>query len=239
MSAISAPSSVLAGASITVTDTTKNQGTGQTKIASKTCIFFSRDAILDATDTKIGERSVPILNAGSSSSGSTFTLPIPSGALPGTNYLILVADGGQVVGETNESNNTRTKSIFVAGPDLAVTALSAPTTVTKGTAFTVKDTTKNQGALPVGKGSTTSFYLSTTATLGTGTQVLLPVSHTVPDLIAGASDYGVVSYTIPISGQPGTVAAGTWYLIAVADAGKLVVETDENDNTRALKVTVK
>ncbi|PYV42289.1 MAG: hypothetical protein DMG09_02805, partial [Acidobacteria bacterium] len=109
---------------------------------------------------------------------------------------------------TNESNNTRTKSIFVAGPDLAVTALSAPTTVTKGTAFTVKDTTKNQGALPVGKGSTTSFYLSTTATLGTGTQVLLPVSHTVPDLIAGASDYGVVSYTIPISGQPGTVAAG-------------------------------
>src|SRR5439155_1188468 len=127
VSAISAPTSAAAGASITVTDTTKNQGTGQTKVASKTCIFFSRDAILDGADTKIGERSVPILNAGSSSSFSTFPVAIPSGALPGTNYLILVADGGQIVGETNESNNTRTKSIFVAGPDLAVTALSAPT----------------------------------------------------------------------------------------------------------------
>src|SRR5205823_867639 len=109
--------------------------TGKAK-ASSTYIFFSSDTTLHATDRKIGERVVPILNAGSNNSGSTTSVLIPTDALPGTYYLIVMADGGQAVGETIETNNTRTKSITVAGPDLVVSALSAPTSVLANTPFT-------------------------------------------------------------------------------------------------------
>src|SRR2546422_831779 len=84
VSALAAPSSAAAGASIAVTDTTTNQGTAQAA-ASTTRIY------LDGTNTPIGTRSVPALGAPGSSSGST-TVIIPAGTAPGPHSLIAVAD---------------------------------------------------------------------------------------------------------------------------------------------------
>jgi PKD repeat protein len=124
-----------AGASITVTDTTKNQGTGPAA-PSTTFIYFSLDAILDPGDTLIGTRSIGVLGSGSSIAGST-VVTIPANAAMGTRYLIVRADGVPTVGESNEANNTRTKSITVTGPDLYVSALSATTREVAGSTFSL------------------------------------------------------------------------------------------------------
>ena len=46
--------------------------------------------------------------------------------LPGTRYLIVRADGGPTVGESNETNNTRTKSITVTARFIAQQASHFP-----------------------------------------------------------------------------------------------------------------
>src|SRR5438128_2679511 len=91
---------------------------------SQTLVYFSHDSILDSTDTLIGNRPVGVLGGRRRTACSTvFTIPVDASAL--THYLIVVADGGQTVPESIETNNTRTTSIAV-GPDLQVSALSAP-----------------------------------------------------------------------------------------------------------------
>ena len=59
-------------------------------------------------------------------------------------------------------------------------------------------------------------------------------SHTVPTLSSGASYNGFASYTIPQS-----TVRQTYYIIARADAGLAAAETNETNNTRAFKITVK
>src|SRR5439155_12969025 len=142
-------SSAAPGGSITVTDTTKNQGLGPAP-PSSTAIWLSRDAILDGGDTFIAGRPVGVLAAGATSIFST-TVTIPTATPPGTWYLIVVADGNlccplsfPTVTESIETNNTKYKSITVTGPDLLVSSLSAPSSAAKGSDIWVKDTTKNQ-----------------------------------------------------------------------------------------------
>src|SRR5206468_848101 len=129
-----APSLAAPGLTITVTDPTSNYGT-EASAASKTFVYLSLDSILDSGDTLIGNFPVGVLSSGSYSSGSTL-VTIPADATPGTRYLIVVADGGQTVPESVETNNTRTTSLAV-GPDLQVPALSAPLAALPGSTITV------------------------------------------------------------------------------------------------------
>jgi len=50
-------------------------------------------------------------------------------------------------------------------------------------------------------------------------------SRAVPALAAGASNSGSTAVTIPTG-----TASGTYYILAVADADNVVVETGENNN---------
>jgi len=86
---------------------------------------------------------VPELAAGAASSGST-TVAIPEGTATGTWYLIAAADGAGVVGEASETNNTYSRTIKI-GPDLDITALSAPSAAAPGQTIPITDTTKNAG----------------------------------------------------------------------------------------------
>src|SRR5205814_8742496 len=81
VSVLSAPTSAAPGASITVTDTTANQGTAQAA-ASTTSIYLD--------GTRIVGRAGTALDALGSSSGSTSVI-IPAGTAPGPHSLIVVA----------------------------------------------------------------------------------------------------------------------------------------------------
>jgi subtilase family serine protease len=220
VTAIGAPSTAGVGQSIAVTDTTRNQG-GGTAGPSRTQLFLSADTALGSSDVLLGSRDVPSLAAAVSSSGSTSVM-IPQGTVAGNWYIIAKADGEGVVTETTETNNTYSRSIKI-GPDLAVTALAAPSMAGGGQSIAITDTTKNQGG-GTADPSRTQFFLSTDASLGVSDMLL--GSRDVPSLAAGAGSSATTTVTIP----QGT-SAGSWYIIAKADGEGVVAETSESNNT--------
>ncbi len=227
ISSLSGPLTGGAGKNITVTDITKNQGTG-TAGPSTTKLYFSTDATYSAEDKLLGSRAVSSLSAGATSTGST-NVTIPSVTCADTYYIIAIADAENAVSETNENNNAKNKSIKI-GSDLIVSSVSAPLSAAAGSTINVTDTTKNSGADATGA-STTKLYLSANTAYNPWDTYL--TSRPVPSLAAGASSTGITSVTIPL-GTP----AGTYYIIAAADANGDVPETNEANNTKYKAITI-
>jgi subtilisin family serine protease/subtilase family serine protease len=220
------PSVVTPGTSISVSDTTRNQG-ADTTAPSTTRIYFSLDSALDPADTLLGSRGVGPLGAGLSSGGSTnITVPSPLGT--GTYYLIASADDAKVVPETSETNNTVARAVQV-GADLTVSAFTVPSLA--GSSIDVSDTVTNGGTASL-PSTVVKFYLSSDVSLDAG-DTTLPQTRTVPALPAGASHTGPTTLTLPSNLTP-----GTYFIFAKADADNIVVETNEFNNTTARSTSV-
>jgi subtilase family serine protease len=227
ISALTVPLQAAAGGSVTVTDTTSNQGPGSAT-ASTTHFYLSVNTVLDPSDVKLAERSVPVLGNGLGSSDTTL-VTIPVSAATGAYYVLAKADGAGQVGESNENNNLRSAPVRI-GPDLIVSAVTAPARGAAGGSITVTDTTRNGGGGPAPT-STTAFYLSPNAALDAGDTRLAAVRH-VPLLNPSEGSTGTTTLLLP------GVAPGTWYLFAQADDAKAVAETLESNNSRAAIVRI-
>jgi subtilisin family serine protease/uncharacterized membrane protein len=229
ISAFSAPSTAGPGTVIVVTDTTTNQGTA-TVAASATRFYLSTNALLDQSDLRLdGSHLVPQLAASAANSAST-SLSIPAATAPGAYYLFAVADADNAVQETQESNNNGLRAIQV-GTDLTISAFTVPASSGPGLAVTVSETTRNQGsgfAAP----TLTRYYLSTNTVVDAADTVLQP-DHVVPELQPNATHSASTSLTIPAN-----TAAGLYYLIAKADAGNAIVETQEANNILARAIAI-
>ena len=227
VSVLAVPALTGAGVSVTVTDTTTNQGTG-TADASITSFYLSVNATLDASDVQLGNRSVSALAAGASSSGSS-SFQIPTSTATGSYYVIAVADATSAVGETVETNNTKIALVRI-GPDLVVTAASAPSSAVAGSTITESDTIANQGGGSAAP-SETRYYLSVNGTVDSS-DVLIG-SRQIGDIAAAASSSGSTALTIPAG-----TTAGAYYLLVSADGPHSVSETGETNNTRAVSIKI-
>jgi subtilase family serine protease len=227
VTSLSAPATAGAGGTIAVTDVTTNQGAGPAA-ASQTGFFLSANSQLDASDTPLQLRAVGALAAGGSSGGTT-AVTIPAGTTAGTYYLMAKTDAPDALPESIETNNVKWVTIKV-GPDLQVTALSAPVSGASGGVIAVTETTRNMGAGAAGP-SHTAFYLSSNYSLDV-TDVPLSPARAAGALAAGGSSSGATNVTLPI------VAPGPWYLIAKADDQGTVDETVETNNTRFVMIAI-
>ena len=150
---------------------------------------------------------------------------VPTATAPGSYYLGGMADINGVVAETNELNNGRTGNvIIIRGPDFAMTQVSGSTNGTVGGYIVVTNTVANlssAGASDMEVG----FYLSTNAVIGTD-DVLLG-TRTIASLPAGSANTNLSSVYV----APG-IAAGQYYIGAIADPFGYFGETNENNNAR-------
>ena len=228
LTALTGPAVGGANGTIAVSDTTKNQGTGASD-ASTTGFYLSKDLGLSADDVLLGTRQVAALPAGASDSATT-TLTIPANTPTGSYSVIAKADSPNAIAETNETNNTKWMTIAI-GPDLAVSTVAGPSTAAAGGAMVVSDTTINRGG-DTAPASMTGFYLSANAVFD-ASDVFLG-SRSVPSLAAGASSSASTSVTLPAN-----IAAGAYYLVAVADYANTVVESSETNNSRVAPPQIK
>jgi subtilisin family serine protease/subtilase family serine protease len=229
ISSVTAPAKAGSGSTIAITDTTANQGGGAVP-GSITRFYLSTNATLDAADQPFpGGRTVPDLDPGEISTGTT-TTTVPEGLTVGTYYVIAKADGDGTVGETTESNNTMARSISIGG-DLIVSTLTVPTKAGAGGTIVVSDTVLNQGGGSVGQ-SVTRFYLSPNSSWDV-TDPALTGSRIVPGLSASENNTG--TSTLPI---PSTVVPGLYYLIARANADATAPETSFTNNTLGKSITI-
>ena len=144
--------------------------------------------------------------------------------------MIAVADVSNAVAESLENNNTRAGVIVRVGPDLTVTALTAPSSAVAGTSISVGDTTKNLGAGSA-PASVTNFYLSTNLSLDGAD--LLVASRPVSPLGAGLSETGAASLLIPAS-----TPAGIYHILAKSDGDDTVPEVYDSNNIRAKSISI-
>ncbi len=234
VSALSTTGTAVPGGSISVQDTTRNRGVSRSP-ASVTKFYLGTTTTFDPSSPLLGSRAVPALDAAATHLASTtVTIPTNLGSA-GTYYLFGVADGGHEVPEPDEVNNSTTYVVVTMGPDLHVSALSAPATAVAGTSITVQDTTRNRGVSPA-PASLTAFYLSTTTTFNASGAIPLG-SHAVPGLNAGATHPATTTLNIPTSHANHKIGvAGTYYLFVIADDGAMVAEPDEANNSTTYAV---
>lgn len=136
---------------------------------------------------------------------------------------------GSVVVTSNVPESPQVLALSGTGlgsPDLIESSVSVPGTVAAGKSTQVSDTTVNRGTGNAA-GSTTRYYLSTTVS-STRTGILLSGSRAVPALAAGSSSTGTTTVTV----SP-YVPAGSYYVLACADADNYVAESNENNNCAA------
>jgi YD repeat-containing protein len=133
---------------------------------------------------------------------------------------------------TTSNGTTRSASAFtVTAPDLGPTVLSAPATGGPGVSISVSWTVSNQGSAPSRGAWTDVVYLSTDAVCCVNDAVLERVPVKV--LVSPAR-----TYTKTQSVRLPTIPAGQYYLILRVDAEHTLAEADEDNNQRAIPITI-
>jgi hypothetical protein len=202
--------------------------TGSTAAALTVCWAASGTATLASGD-RLSVPSCPIIPPGSASLAVLVT-PIADGVTEPAETVIvtLKANAAYTIGTPSSA----TVTITDGGPDLFVSSLTGPTIVERGTTVTYSEATGNKGTATAGA-SVTQYYLSTNSIYDR--LDALVSERSVPVLAAGAATRPYLTeVTIPLK-----AAAGTYYLIAMADGTRSVLELSESNNTRYMQVVVK
>ena len=218
--------SVAKGGTVTLYYDVDNLGTGAAG-ASSTGIYLSTDSTITTSDTLLTTDAVGSIAAGWWSSESA-SIAISSTLATGTYYIGAIADYNNAVAESNETNNPSVGvaiSVTAAGqPDLDVyyTPSLSSSTVAKGGTVTLYYDVDNLSNYAAGA-STTGIYLSTDSTITTSDTLL--TTDAVASIAAHYWSSESASITIP-----GTLAAGTYYIGAIADYSNAVAESNETNN---------
>ncbi|WP_013322562.1 CARDB domain-containing protein [Gloeothece verrucosa] len=234
ISSVSASTTINPDSYFNVNYTINNKGNA-TAAGSYTRFYLSKDQTLDTADITLGYDYVNSLSSGASSSEIGYSLYLSSAnnLAAGTYYLITQADGYyNYVAESDENNNLLVSQVSVATakPDLTISSLTTPSTISLGGSFSVSYTINNKGSATAA-GSDTRFYLSKDQTLDSSDTAL--GYDSVASLAAGSSSNK--AYSLSVSSG---LAIGTYYLITQADGYSSVTENDETNNIFVQAITV-
>ncbi|BAY26378.1 peptidase S8/S53 [Calothrix sp. NIES-2100] len=208
----------------------KNQGTASAG-DSYTAFYLSTDTKLDSSDIYLDYDHVNSLSAGVASNRST-SVYLDSSLKSGTYYLFAAADDWDDVVESNEKNNIAYKAITIGAntkPDLVINSISA-ISGTSGSSLNFSYKIKNEGSATANN-SKTGFYLSTDTALDSADIYL--GSDTVNSLAVG-----IISTESASLALASTIKSGNYYLIAKADSGNTIIESNENNNLDYQAITI-
>ena len=153
----------------------------------------------------------------------------------GTHTIKVTADYGGVIAESNEGDNSYTKTISVSAalPDLVIQSITAtPSTFHAGDTINVSCVVSNQGNASAIQTST-QLRFNQTAARPIGYENIL-TNFTTIAMGAGSAVVLNGQVTIPSSATP-----GTWYIWGIADNGAVLTQSGgDNDFTRSDPLTV-
>ncbi|HEX8424895.1 CARDB domain-containing protein [Hymenobacter sp.] len=226
------PSFANAGSTITLVSSIRNQGS-IAATSSTLGFYLSTNTTFDASDLLLGNVTggslVPTQTA---VRGGQFT--VPNSVVTGNYYLLYVADPQNSVAEISENNNVTFTNLFVSSPmlpDLVIAqAALSNSTLLAGSATAASCLLNNQGNTTAPQ-SAIGYYLSTDAVFGSS------------DIFLGNSQAGLLgpSASQPLSTSlliPANTAAGTYYILFVADHVNDIAESNETNNVVSRTLTV-
>jgi subtilase family serine protease len=248
MTNVSAPATAATGASVAVSWTEKNAGTGATNSNDwYDDVYLSPTQTFNAsTAVYLGSffHNVPLAAGAADPITASFTLP-QNLAAPVSDFFIVRADrptppfagasGVNLVFESNETNNdgstpTATSISAAATPDLTTTNVTPPAgnIVTGQTINVTWTVTNNAAATDPSASWNDAVYLSLDTSLDPSSDILVGNAAHSGGLAAGAHYTGSGSFQIPLG------LAGKYYVIVAADAQQSVFErTGQSDRISA------
>ena len=239
---VSVPESGDSGREISISWTVENQGAGQlVSTAWKDKVYLSQSATFDqgsAIELASSSQSRSILPGAGYSASKTATL---QNGISGDYYVFVRVDSDNSVFEDQGENNniTRSETTFpvelTPWPDLSVSMVDVPDSVTAGDRLNVSWQVGNHGVAGTQSGSwVDKIYLSSSAAWDGSYVSLASISQS---RALDPSQTYLKTYGLKV--KPG-VAPGDYYVYAKTDADNVVYEhTDENNNmTRSDPVTI-
>jgi len=227
------------GQSITAYVRVKNSGTG-TAASSNVGYYYSTNSVCSTgSDSWLGSDSVESLGANVISTEDNQSIIIPSNAVRGqTGYICFIADINSSVSESNENNNTASIAVTinneVTSPDLTIYSSSVnDTTVDPGQSITAYVRVKNSGTGTAGS-SNVGYYYSTNSVCSTGSDSWLgsdSVESLGANVISTEDNQSIIIPSNAVRGQTG-------YICFIADINSSVSESNENNNTASIAVTI-
>lgn len=243
-----APSNAVLGTPISVSYTIKNQGTFAADHEFggnwSDSLYLSSDQTLDANDIFVesfNSLTSPLTVNGQYTATKTVSLP---SAPAGAQFLLVVADGGERVRESTETNNVFSLPITLSGPDLVMTSATTPASAIAGDTISVTYTVVNQGSIAIPEGAfwRDYVYFSTDNVLDSEDEYLdefyqFPLNP--PESGAGYTNTEVVALG-------GDLTVGNGFLLIATDKPNFsfsnnngdVEETSENNNVIAKPITI-
>lgn len=219
------PTSAAPGSVLALTATTRNLGTVATQAPCVTKCYLSADLAV-GNDIYLGQLIVVSGLAPGAGAPGRGILTVPVDTPPGAYYVLACADAGGELSELNEGNNCLTSStkILIGKPDLQVTSVtSSRSRVGAGSTFQINDAVRNAGVSSTQAQTSTKYYLSVDQAFGNDYSI--GERTVVSGLAAGAVNTGSQNVIVPTQ-----VPDGSYYLIACADSGAALAESDENNN---------
>jgi subtilase family serine protease len=236
VASVAAPSSIIKGTTTNISFSIKNAGTTATTTQNViTGIYLSTDNVWSINDLSLGTTVLAMPSVGNSTL-SVFVLSIPGTQLAGNYSLIFRTDDGNLITESNETNNIWTQPISVSNPipttaDLQITTATIPNQVSVNTTTVIPFTLKNAGAAAISSNFSTKLWLSTDNLQSSG-DVLLGTFNTT-SLAVGASVNGTLTFSLPTS-----TTAGTYFFILATDTDNKIAESDETNNQFTQQSTI-
>ncbi len=221
------PQSPNPGDIVTFSATVENQGDAATLSGTKLAVAF--------VDEQGNALSIADSHTASLAAGGTVLVTGTQAwtAVEGTHTIDAVVDVDNLIEESDESNNSRSKTLVVqsaptaAGPDLVVTGVThSPSSPKAGDTVTFTATVKNQGDTATPSGTVLGVGFSDSL----GSTIAFSDTHT-SSLAAGAS----VKLT---SNKSWEALAGTQNITAWVDDVNRIPESDESNNTLSMSVVV-
>ena len=240
--ALTGPTSIVAGSNITANWTVENVGTGSTNSNYwYDDVWLSTHSTLGSggSDVYLGSLQHNNALAPGGSYSATKSFALPTSLIGGTYYLIVSTDrptatplsatGVNLVFESNESNNNRAASLTASvtplvKSDLTITSTTAPTTATAGGSLSVQWTVKNNGGDTGNNSISDGVYLSYDSVFDSSDRLIGYLNH-AGGLAAGASYDASKLITLP------TGVAGTFRVFVVTNLGQYVDESNFANDT--------
>jgi subtilase family serine protease len=229
--ALTGPTSAIVGDTISVSWTIKNQGTAASSSSWSDALYISPNNFLSGSAVLMGSFTTPQANlAIGDSYTQTQSVVLPS-TFSGPEYLLIVADGFNSLGETDETNNVKSQLIQISAADLTTSAVTAPATGLFGQPISVSWTVSNSGTGSADAAWSDGVYLSKTSSLDASAILLgdIAAGSNVP-LAAGGSYNQTAQVTLPLTVNS---TAGTYFIVVKADDKLQQAEVNENNNVAA------
>ena len=233
---LAAPGRAVAGQSLEVTYSVTNAGTldiwgiSQADVDFYDGFYLSTNAIWDTTATAIGGNDFSGILASGARYTQTASVSLPVW-LAGDYFLIVVANDGDNIVESDYTNNTLSIPLTLAAPDLAAVSLAAPPQPASDATIPIVYTVTNEGDAPAIGPWTDTLYLSTNSVWDDQAYTLGSLNQSGP-LLAQAGYTATNSVQLP--GWP----TGTYYLILQINSSGVVADADQTNNLLVLPITL-